>query len=471
MPETTNTVVAPPSSSSAWKAQDPRKGAPDEAALAAEYAAVASQAHANAAMLTLNASTAGGPGSKSSSQNLPGAAARDRGSSSRTFSDRASAVSALGGTSDPTSRAIQELKTLSSRHDPSARLEGKVPTDSNSPGSETHASDQNTPREAATTRITSSNDAKPNANMPASTAQSPASTSSIQAPTAASAAATAVNAASNAVQPKTSSTSNQTNLSLGKANSTSSLPRAGSNQASQTGGKGAQNQSGSGNTNTGGKSSSTNSATSRAFEISTLKTRGKARPSTQPPTAQDKTVPAQAQRGLAAVLRQKGGNVTLRLAPDSLGDLKISMKLDGPQVWASIQATNESARQLLMEQRDTLREALEAQGLKVERLDIPAVKHEAGSETGRTSVKDHAAAPNMQDSARPDSSATTGEDRPSAESWGRTPQGSAPGRSAEGTNQEAGGAGDMLLTVRGAPVNVWAEAQGSTMRLRVDAVA
>lgn len=87
---------------------------------------------------------------------------------------------------------------------------------------------------------------------------------------------------------------------------------------------------------------------------------------------------AQVSRGLAAALRQNGGTVTIRMQPEALGDLKIRMGLDGGKVVAAFEVETEQARQLLGSSMDTLRSALEARGLSVDRLDV-RVSEAAGS--------------------------------------------------------------------------------------------
>jgi flagellar hook-length control protein FliK len=352
------------------------------------------------------------------------------------------------------------MKTSTSRHDPSARLEGKVPADSSTPQHASENMERGGPRatgeaRAGTAKVASITSTTSNSNPSAISPGTGAATAALQ-------------AASGVVTRQPGSASGASKVDVSVVADARTATRQVVGGAGQAGGRGAQNQGAATpgtNAQAGAKAAGPGGV--RGFELTLQKSRAK--PSAQAPSsrAPEKPVPEQAVRGLAAVLRQKGGNVTLRLAPDSLGDLRISMKLDGAQVWASIEATNEPARQLLEEQRDTLREALEAHGLKVERLDVSAAKLEAG----RTGVKDHATTPTLQDSPRPDGSVSTGEDRRGAEGWSRTLQGSIPGGSAEGSGEDAGGAGEMLLTVRGAPVNVWAEAQGTSMRLRVDAVA
>jgi hypothetical protein len=138
-------------------------------------------------------------------------------------------------------------------------------------------------------------------------------------------------------------------------------------------------------------------------------------------------------------------------------------------VWANIETTTAVAHQLLDGQRESLRGALEAHGLTVERLEVSAPKPETAQASEHSGVKDHAREQAVQDSAMANQLATAGEERRSAEGRGGTPQGFVPGRSAQ--DEEAGGAGEMVLTVRGAPVKMWTEPDGSSMRLRVDAVA
>jgi hypothetical protein len=79
---------------------------------------------------------------------------------------------------------------------------------------------------------------------------------------------------------------------------------------------------------------------------------------------------AQIGRGFAAVLRQQGGSLTLRMEPASLGALKIRMDLDAGRVEATLEATSDRARRLLDDSLPALRSALEAHGLSVERLDV-----------------------------------------------------------------------------------------------------
>jgi flagellar hook-length control protein FliK len=93
---------------------------------------------------------------------------------------------------------------------------------------------------------------------------------------------------------------------------------------------------------------------------------------------------AQVGRGLAAALKREGGVVTLRLQPQTLGELKIKLELSQGRVEATFRAENDAARQLLESSLDALRSSLEAKGLRVDRLhvltpDDPGHKQQSGS--------------------------------------------------------------------------------------------
>lgn len=75
-------------------------------------------------------------------------------------------------------------------------------------------------------------------------------------------------------------------------------------------------------------------------------------------------------RGLAAALMQKGGSVTIRLMPEMLGDLKIQMTIDRGSVSVDLTARSAEAHDLLSRSMGTLRSALEARGLGVERMSV-----------------------------------------------------------------------------------------------------
>ncbi len=91
-------------------------------------------------------------------------------------------------------------------------------------------------------------------------------------------------------------------------------------------------------------------------------------------------VAAQIGRGFAAALRQQGGTVLLRLEPDSLGTLRIRMDLEAGRVEATLEASSDRARRLLDDALPSLRSALEAHGLSVERLDVRLAERAGGGQ-------------------------------------------------------------------------------------------
>ena len=83
-----------------------------------------------------------------------------------------------------------------------------------------------------------------------------------------------------------------------------------------------------------------------------------------------RTIDAQLQRGLAQVLRQKGGTLSLRLNPVDLGEVKISLSIAQGRVDGSIEASTESARGLLNQNIEKLKSSLEQRGITVDRLEV-----------------------------------------------------------------------------------------------------
>lgn len=89
-----------------------------------------------------------------------------------------------------------------------------------------------------------------------------------------------------------------------------------------------------------------------------------------PSSAQPEAVEAQFARGLAAVLNQKGGSVTLRLAPESLGQLRVRLETAPGHVAVQFEVGSSSARELLDDSLARLRASLEAKGLTVDRASV-----------------------------------------------------------------------------------------------------
>lgn len=75
-------------------------------------------------------------------------------------------------------------------------------------------------------------------------------------------------------------------------------------------------------------------------------------------------------RGLAAAVSQRGGSLTIRLVPESLGFVRIQMDIAGGVVSATLDAGTAAARDLLADHLGMLRHALESRGLSVDRLQV-----------------------------------------------------------------------------------------------------
>jgi flagellar hook-length control protein FliK len=59
--------------------------------------------------------------------------------------------------------------------------------------------------------------------------------------------------------------------------------------------------------------------------------------------------------------------------PEALGKLRVQLSVDGANIAARFEATSEATKQLLSQNVDALRGALEARGLKVTSLEVAAI--------------------------------------------------------------------------------------------------
>lgn len=98
------------------------------------------------------------------------------------------------------------------------------------------------------------------------------------------------------------------------------------------------------------------------------------------PSKQGAELAQQVSRGLAQLLRNQGGTLSLKLAPESLGAVQIDLKLSSGRVEAVIQANDEVARGLLESQVSRLRGALEARGVTVDRLEVRLLAEPSASD-------------------------------------------------------------------------------------------
>ncbi len=83
-----------------------------------------------------------------------------------------------------------------------------------------------------------------------------------------------------------------------------------------------------------------------------------------------RSVLAQVSRGVASVLREQGGAMTIRLRPDTLGELKINLRVQNGGVEATFKVGNAAARDLLKSTLSQLKETLESNGVRVDRLRV-----------------------------------------------------------------------------------------------------
>jgi len=77
-------------------------------------------------------------------------------------------------------------------------------------------------------------------------------------------------------------------------------------------------------------------------------------------------------RGLSTMVNQRGGVMNMRLDPPELGALRVQMTMNRGVVTAEFQASTAQAHAMLERNMNTLRSALEGQGLTVDRLAVHA---------------------------------------------------------------------------------------------------
>lgn len=95
-------------------------------------------------------------------------------------------------------------------------------------------------------------------------------------------------------------------------------------------------------------------------------------------------------KAMGFALKEGGGEVTMKLAPEALGQVKVKLVVQDAGVDAMFTATTASARQLLEASTDTLRDALEARGLRVDSIvvDGPRTEAQAGPQSSREGAQD-----------------------------------------------------------------------------------
>lgn len=163
----------------------------------------------------------------------------------------------------------------------------------------------------------------------------------------------------------------------------------------------------------------------------------------------------QVHRALAEALRKGEGEVTVKLTPEALGKVTIRLRVEASQVTAKLTAETAAARDLLERGLPSLRAALEAQGLTVDRVEVGA--------SGRESP-----VPGPEAPANMTSQSWSGDSSGDGQGEGRGPSSGGEGLDVEGGEGAMVGVALVLPIVQPA---VFLVHEGNRLRLGVDAFA
>ncbi|MEM7621699.1 MAG: flagellar hook-length control protein FliK [Planctomycetota bacterium] len=129
--------------------------------------------------------------------------------------------------------------------------------------------------------------------------------------------------------------------------------------------------------------------------------------------------------GLASLVKTKGGTLTIRLNPESLGAVRVQLDMKEGVVSARVEAETDSARALLESGVDRLRAALEARGLRVERVQVEPWRGEQplGGDNAQGEARDesHRSGPEDRDGSSPERDGDERRRRPEADRVGMDP--------------------------------------------------
>jgi flagellar hook-length control protein FliK len=105
--------------------------------------------------------------------------------------------------------------------------------------------------------------------------------------------------------------------------------------------------------------------------------------------------------------QQKGGQMTLTLRPESLGLVRVDVQVSGQDVRVAMQAEQEGARKMLVEQSRDLREQLSASGLRVSHLSVEplltsSAQHQKSGDSGQWQDAQQRFARQQQEQSRKD---------------------------------------------------------------------
>ncbi|MEL6328634.1 MAG: flagellar hook-length control protein FliK [Planctomycetota bacterium] len=126
----------------------------------------------------------------------------------------------------------------------------------------------------------------------------------------------------------------------------------------------------------------------RGFRAEAPGVRGEAKPEQllKQERPEPQRVLGQVTRGLATLLKKGGGDVSLRLNPDSLGAVRVDVSMRDGRITASMRAETDSARQLLTGNLDDLRRSLERRGLVVDRIVVEPGEDRSAAAASRGSA-------------------------------------------------------------------------------------
>jgi flagellar hook-length control protein FliK len=102
------------------------------------------------------------------------------------------------------------------------------------------------------------------------------------------------------------------------------------------------------------------------------------------PESNPETLGSQTVRGMMAMVRSGGGRLTMKLEPESLGAMRIQLNISQGRVQAQFHASSLQVRELLHQQTESLRSALESQGLRLDRIQIHALQPGSEGDSSRS---------------------------------------------------------------------------------------
>ncbi len=161
-------------------------------------------------------------------------------------------------------------------------------------------------------------------------------------------------------------------------------------------------RTGSGNDNSSGTGRNSQVSAVEALGALGRKTAFKVVVAERAPNADMDKFVAQTAKALAAAVKREGGTIVMRMNPENLGLLKVRVETKAGSVNARVEASESSARQLLIDDVESLRSALEAHGVCVEKIEIVRMDDLQGlnAESSRGSGTDQGSGSELGNSGR-----------------------------------------------------------------------